>query len=154
MTICKKEANVLFNDALDTFYLWLYGIGHTEKHNSDKTRANPLLPLHGLHFAISSKVSFICTITINSIAQIITMTGTRKWNNGFTHMGSIRRPIAPLVVTIYALSVAFSYIRLLFFSPSVLSKNIQTIPATYFHARILKYCALWKVESDIEWKVT
>ena len=22
-----KERNVLFNDALDTFYLWLYGVG-------------------------------------------------------------------------------------------------------------------------------
>ena len=24
----RKEGNVLFNDALNTFYLWLYGIGH------------------------------------------------------------------------------------------------------------------------------
>ena len=25
-----KEGNVLFNDTLNTFYLWLYGIGHME----------------------------------------------------------------------------------------------------------------------------
>ena len=27
----KKEGNVLFNDALNTFYLWLYGVGHMVK---------------------------------------------------------------------------------------------------------------------------
>ena len=24
----RKEGNVLFNDALNTFYLWLYGVRH------------------------------------------------------------------------------------------------------------------------------
>ena len=24
----RKEGNVLFNDALNTFYLWLYDVGH------------------------------------------------------------------------------------------------------------------------------
>ena len=27
--VCK-EGNVLFNDALNTFYLWLYGVRHIE----------------------------------------------------------------------------------------------------------------------------
>ena len=27
-TIIRKEGNVLFNDALNTFYLWLYGVRH------------------------------------------------------------------------------------------------------------------------------
>ena len=40
----RKEGNVLFNDTLNTFYLWLYGI------------------THGLLFPISSKDSFICII--------------------------------------------------------------------------------------------
>ena len=26
-----KEGNVLFNDTLNTFYLWLHGIGHMVK---------------------------------------------------------------------------------------------------------------------------
>ena len=30
-----KEGNVLFNDALNTFYLWLYGVGHMVKDHSD-----------------------------------------------------------------------------------------------------------------------
>ena len=34
----RKEGNVLFNDALNTFYLWFYGIGHMVKDHSDKER--------------------------------------------------------------------------------------------------------------------
>ena len=33
-----KEGNVLFNDALNTFYLWLYGIRHMVKDHSDSER--------------------------------------------------------------------------------------------------------------------
>ena len=44
----------LFNDALNTFYLQLYGIGHMIKDHSDNERGNPLPP-HGLLFPISSK---------------------------------------------------------------------------------------------------
>ena len=60
----RKEGNVLFNDALNTFYLWLYGVGHMVKDNSDSERGNPLPSLHlcELLFSISSKGSFICTI--------------------------------------------------------------------------------------------
>ena len=57
----KKEGNVLFNDALNTFYLRLYGIGHMVKDHSDRERRNLLLP-HRLRFSISSKGSFICII--------------------------------------------------------------------------------------------
>ena len=56
-----KEGNVLFNDTLNTFYLWLYGVKHMVKDHSDSKRGNPLPP-HGLLFPISSKGSFICTI--------------------------------------------------------------------------------------------
>ena len=51
----------LFNDALNTFYLRLYGVGHMVKDHSDSERGN-LLPPHGLLFLIKSKGSFICTI--------------------------------------------------------------------------------------------
>ena len=58
---CVKEGNVIFNDALNTFYLWLYGVRHMVKDHSDSERGNPL-PQHGLLFSIKSKGSFICTI--------------------------------------------------------------------------------------------
>ena len=50
------------NDALNTFYLWLYGIKHMVTDHSDSKRGNPLMPPHGLLFPISSKGSFICII--------------------------------------------------------------------------------------------
>ena len=52
---------VLFNDALNTFYLWLYGVRYMVKNYSDGERGN-ILPPHGLLFPISSKGSFICII--------------------------------------------------------------------------------------------
>ena len=58
--IHRKEGNVLFNDALNTFYLRLYGVRHMVKDHSDSERGNLLLP-HGLLFSINSK-GFICTI--------------------------------------------------------------------------------------------
>ena len=47
----RKEGSVLFNDALNTFYLRLYGVGHMVKDHSDR-----------LFFPNISKGSFICTI--------------------------------------------------------------------------------------------
>ena len=55
------QLNVLFNDALNTFYLRLYGVRHMVKDHSDSEKGNPLPP-HRLLFLISSKGSFICTI--------------------------------------------------------------------------------------------
>ena len=57
----RKEGNVVFNDALNTFYLRLYGVRHMVKNHSDSERENPLPP-YGLLFPINSKGSFICTI--------------------------------------------------------------------------------------------
>ena len=57
----RKEGNVLFNDALNTFYLRLYGVRHMVKDHSDSEKGNPLPP-HRLLFPISNKSSFICTI--------------------------------------------------------------------------------------------
>ena len=57
----RKEGNILFNDALNTFYLRLYGVTHMVKDNSHSERGNLLLP-HGLLFPINSKGSFICII--------------------------------------------------------------------------------------------
>ena len=58
----KEGRTFLFKDALDIFYLRLYGIRDLVKDHSDSQRGNLLPPLRGLHFSISSKGSFICTI--------------------------------------------------------------------------------------------
>ena len=57
----ERERNVLFNDALNTFYLQLYGFRHMVKDHSDSEKGNPLPP-HRLLLSINSKGSFICTI--------------------------------------------------------------------------------------------
>ena len=59
--IIERERNVLFNDALNTFDLRLYGVRHMVKAHSDSEKRNPLPP-HRLLFPINSKGSFICTI--------------------------------------------------------------------------------------------
>ena len=46
ISLIGKEGNVLFNDALNTFYLRLYGVGHIVKDHSDSEKGNPL-PSHG-----------------------------------------------------------------------------------------------------------
>ena len=64
MYVCmyvEREGNVLFNDALNTFYLRLYGVRHMVKDHSDSEKGNPLPP-HRLLLSINSKGSFICTI--------------------------------------------------------------------------------------------
>ena len=53
----ERERNVLFNDALSTLYLRLYGVRHMVKDHSDSEKGNPLPP-HRLLLSISSKGSF------------------------------------------------------------------------------------------------
>ena len=50
--VSVMEGNVLFNDALNTFYLRLYGIRNMVKDHSDSERGNPLL------FPISSNNTY------------------------------------------------------------------------------------------------
>ena len=71
----RKEGNVLFNDALNTFYLRLYEVGHMVKDHSDSERENPLLP-HTLLFPISSKGSFICIIPQTGYTSCGALAGT------------------------------------------------------------------------------
>ena len=61
LRVRRKEGNVLFNDAFNTFHLQLYGVRHMVKDHSDSEKGNTLLP-HRLLFPINSKGSFICTI--------------------------------------------------------------------------------------------
>ena len=63
ITACSEgsEGSVLFNDALNTFYLRLYGVRHMVKDHSDSEKGN-LLPPHRLLLSINSKGYFICTI--------------------------------------------------------------------------------------------
>ena len=60
----RKEGNVVFNDALSTFYLRLYGVIHMVKDHSDSERGNPLPP-HRL------RELFQITVSSTSVRDII-----------------------------------------------------------------------------------
>ena len=77
----RKESNILFNNALNTFYLQLYGIEHMVKDHSNSEREKLLL--HGLLFGISKTSSFICTIPQSRwhIPQPLLHT---SWSTGWT----------------------------------------------------------------------
>ena len=51
----RERENVLFNDALNTFYLRLYGFRHMVKDRSDSEKGNPLPP-HRLLLSINSTI--------------------------------------------------------------------------------------------------
>ena len=91
-----KEGNVLFNDALNTFYLRLYGVRHMVKDHSDSERGNPLPP-HRLLFLISSKGFYMHHPTQNTYHSLCytshgALAGTRNSSMGPLHEGSIRWP--------------------------------------------------------------
>ena len=65
----RKEVNVLFNDALKTFYLRLYGVGHMVKDHLDSERENPLPP-HELLCPNNSKMFFYMHHPTDRIAHI------------------------------------------------------------------------------------
>ena len=83
----QRERNVLFNDALNTFYLRLYGVRHMAKNHSDSEKGNPLPPhrllLSILLYAPSHRQD-------NSRGALA---GTRNSSMGPPHEGSIRRPL-------------------------------------------------------------
>ena len=74
----RKEM-FLFNDALNTFDLQLYGLGNMVKDHSDRERANLLLQIHRMIFPISSKESFINTI-INTGRPLSHQLWSTGWN--------------------------------------------------------------------------
>ena len=51
----ERERNVLFNDALNTLYLLLYGVIHMVKDHSDSEKGNPLPP-HRLLYRLTARV--------------------------------------------------------------------------------------------------
>ena len=76
----RKEGNALFNDALNTFYVRLYGVRHMIKDHSDSEKGNPLPP-YRLLFPISSKGSFICTIPYMHIPRpLLHQSWSTGWN--------------------------------------------------------------------------
>ena len=73
------KGNDLFNDALNTFYLRLYGVGHIVMDHSDRYRGSPQPPLYRLLFPISSKGVFICTIDRIALTKTVVTPVVENW---------------------------------------------------------------------------
>ena len=75
----RKEGNVLFNDTLNTFYLWLYGIGHMVKDHSAKERkpasaitwATQKDLLYALSHRITYTITFVTPVMEKEISQSV-----------------------------------------------------------------------------------
>ena len=89
---CREEltsTGVLFNDALNTFYLRL--IRHMVKDHSDSEKGNPLPP-HGVLFPINSKGSFICIIPQTGLhipRPLLHQSWSTGWNENYLYEGLI-----------------------------------------------------------------
>ena len=68
-----KERNVLFNDALNFFYLRLYGVGHIVKDHSYSERENP-----GYSFRLTARV-LLYAQTGQHIPRLLLH---QSWNEG------------------------------------------------------------------------
>ena len=93
----RKEGHVFFNDALNTFYLQLYGVKHMVMDHSDSEKGNPLPP-HRLLFPINTRVLLYapshrqdCTYHGLCYTSRGALARTRNRSMGPPHEGSIRR---------------------------------------------------------------
>ena len=79
----ERERNVLFKDALNTFYLRLYGIRHMVMDHSDSDKGNPLPP-HWLLFSISIHRIFYMNHPTDRIAYTTTFVTPllHTWRDG------------------------------------------------------------------------
>ena len=97
----RKEGNVLFNDALNTVYLRLYGVRHMVKDHSDR-REETCCRHMGYSFRLAARVLLYAPShrqdnTYHSLCYTScgALAGMRNSSMGPPHEGSIRRPIAP-----------------------------------------------------------
>ena len=94
---CTKEGSVLFNDALNTYYLQLYGVRHMVKVHSDSKRGNPLPP-HRLLFPIAAGLFYMhrptdrIAHTTALVTPVVEHWLEQKIVQWVHHKGLIRRP--------------------------------------------------------------
>ena len=97
----EREKNVLFNDAIITFYLRLYGVRHMVKDHSDNEKGTRCRHI-GYSYRLTARVILYeqphrQDSTYHGLRYTSrgALAGTRNSSMGPPHEGSIRRPIAP-----------------------------------------------------------
>ena len=97
----ERERNVLFNDALNTFYLRLYGVRHMVKDHSNNEKETRCRHI-GYSYRLAARVLLYAPShrqdnTYHDLCYTSrgALVGTRNSSMGPPHEGSIRRPTAP-----------------------------------------------------------
>ena len=109
--IRERERNVLFNDALNTFYLRLYGVRHMVKDHSDSMKGNPLPP-HRLLLSFNSKGSFICTIP-DRITHTTAFVTPVDWSDDPSHHVQTLLPLSYISLELAINWLSYIYINTL-----------------------------------------
>ena len=96
---------IIFNEALNTFYLRLYGVGHMAKDNSDSESGNSLPPLHGYWFRLAARYFLYAPTdriadTTAFVTPVVEHWMEREIGQWLHHEGSIRQPIAPRTIAL------------------------------------------------------
>ena len=96
----RKEGNVLFNDALNTFYLRLYGVGHILKYHLDSERKHAATTwatlsdyMHHPTDRIANITAFVTPVVEHWLKQEIAQ-WVQRWNLRIfpmLHRGTSRR---------------------------------------------------------------
>ena len=107
----RKEGYCLFNDALNTFYLRLYGVRHhMVKDHSHSERGNPLPP-HGLLFPISGKGTFICIIPQFLLHQSWSTGGNNNYIHKFNQVNQSKKTFMDWSVVVGCLGQSKTYLK-------------------------------------------
>ena len=95
LSCLRKVGKVLFNNALNTFYLWLYGVRHMVKDHSDSERGNRCRHI-GYSFRLAARVLLYASShrqdnTYHGLCYTSrgALAGTRNSSMGSPHEGSI-----------------------------------------------------------------
>ena len=86
------------NEALNTFYLRLYGVGHMTWDHSDSERRNllpPLFPINNIGIFYMHHPTFKITHTTTFVTPVVEHWLYRDISQWVHNGGSIQRPIAP-----------------------------------------------------------
>ena len=96
----ERERNVLFNDALNTFYLRLYGVRHMVKDHSDSEKGNPLPPhIHHPTYRITHTTAFVTPVVEHWLEREIAHWGERERTTMNQYLGVRKGTCSEFVCT-------------------------------------------------------
>ena len=128
LSFSKKEGNDLYNDALKTFYLQLYGIRHTVKDHSDSKREREKKPKATTTWATLFDIALTTHIAQPLLHQLWNTGWNQKRLNGSTQS----EPTIYHVGTLNSYCYPFNHIIINVLYESLNKKCPPFVPSTDF----------------------